>query len=197
MPVTMPEIKYLTRDQVKSVISNTKTLRDRALLAFIYNCGMRRAEIQFITRDNFHPTTGPHGMIQVPRLKKGGDMEWHEILLWKRTAKLLRKYLRRRKDSHCALFLSRKHVPISGQGIYYAFKKAAIRAGIPRSLRSPKSFRHSIAVHHFNHGADPVDVQALLGHRNLSTTLQYARVLTPRKERMTLASEVSRHFARF
>lgn len=192
-----PIIKYLDRSQVEAVIGAARGPRNQAMLALVYNCGLRRAEVGMMTRDCYKPGRGIHGMVLVPRLKKRGRIEWHEIMLWRRTAYLLKKYLATRKDMSDALFLSRKHVSMTAQAVYYVFRDAAIRAGVPKDRRSPKAFRHSIAVHCMNMGADPVDIQNHLGHSSINSTLIYAKVLTPRKSKLTIESEASHHFAKF
>jgi site-specific recombinase XerD len=48
-----------------------------------------------------------------------------------------------------------------------------------------------------NFGARLEDVQEHLGHDSIQSTLVYAKVLTPRKKRLALLTEVSHHFPKF
>jgi integrase/recombinase XerD len=197
MPLQPCDIKYLTPEQVTNVIRACRNRRDRAMMAVMYECGLRRSEIGLLTRDSFVERSGTSGIMRVIRLKKKFPYV-QEIPLWRRTTRLLKRYLRRRRDSSDALFLSRKGGPVTGQAAYYVYRKAARRARLPEDRRGKThAMRHSIATHMIAMGLDLADVQEHLGHHDINTTLVYARMTNPRKVRNTLLSEVSHHFAKF
>lgn len=187
--------KYLTAEQVSAVIQVADSLRNRALLAVMYNCGLRRGEAGLLTRDDFF-MRGDHGVMRVHRLKRDGFVD-QEVALWRRTTSAVKRYLDGRSDYHQCLFLSNKMCPMTGQAVYYVFRKCAVIAGIPGDLLHPHVMRHSIAVHLMNMGVDIADVQEHLGHDSIDSTLVYAKVLNPRKTRTSAMSEVSVHFARW
>lgn len=195
MPISHVSVKYLSAEQVASVIEAAGGLRNKALLAAVYQCGLRRGEVELLERDSFSRNRG-HGVMKVTRIKKDGFYV-QEIPLWRRTTTLLAEYIDSRTDHMDPLFLSHKLVAMTGQAVYYVFRNAAIRAGLPEDLLHPHVLRHSIAVHLMNMGVDLADVQEHLGHDSIDSTLVYARVLNPRKRRNALLSEVSHHFAKF
>jgi integrase len=203
MPDHAPEVLYFEPEEVESVLRSAGKLRDKALLAVIYQCALRRGEVALLRRDDYRPD---RGFLRVTRLKKDGCFS-HEIALWRRTKHILNQYLASRKDHFDALFLSRKgNDSIGGHAVYRIFRDAAEKAGVKveqradrRGLRhpSPHRLRHSFAVHSMNFGARIEDVQEHLGHDSINSTLVYARVLNPRKKRNALLTEMSHCFADF
>lgn len=193
---TVP-IAYLTQRQVESVIGAAETMRDRAMFAVVYQCGLRRGEVRWLRRQDWMPNVSRYGALRIWRSKAGSGLLPDEKPVWKRTAKMLEAYLASRDDNMDALFLSKVGRPMGGQAVYEAFRKAAEGAGLPRHLRHPHVLRHSIATHQANMGATFSDIQHWLGHKNPASTMVYAQVLTPRKEDLILRSEGSHFFAKY
>ena len=70
-------------------------------------------------------------------------------------------------------------------GVQKAMREACTRAGLSGRL-SPHHLRHAWATHAANAGANIRDIQAILGHKSLETTMQYVhpeieRVISPRE----------------
>lgn len=196
----MPEvrkIKYLKAEEVESLIRKARGFRNKAVLAVMYQCGLRRGEIELLTRDSYVRHAGRFGMLKVVRLKQGELVE-REVPLWKRTARRLVRYLRRRRDHDDAMFRSRKGGAMTPQAVYYVYRKAAKRARLsPDMVGKTHALRHSVATHMMAMGSDVADVQEHLGHRDIGSTMVYARVLNPRKIRTASRAEASHHFAMF
>lgn len=196
MPILPSSVKYLSPDEVSSVIENTLSTRDKALLATVYQCGLRRSEAMLLGRDDFMPRRGHGAILRVTRLKKAGAYQ-HEVVLWRRTASLIQEYLDSRKDSMDALFLGRMRNGLCGQMVYYIYRAAAGKAGIKDDYLHPHCLRHSIAVHLRNMGVSLDEIKEHLGHDSIESTLVYAKVVTPTKARTALLSEISHHCAKF
>jgi len=194
---TIRKIKYLTADEVESLIRRARGFRNKAVLAVMYQCGLRRGEVELLTRDSYVRHAGRFGMLKVVRLKQGELVE-REVPLWKRTARRLVKYLRRRRDHDDAMFRSRKGGSMTAQAVYYVYKKAAKRSLLRADMvGKTHALRHSIATHMMALGSDLADIQEHLGHRDIGSTMVYARMLTPRKIKNATMAEMSHHFAKF
>src|ERR687891_2279362 len=130
--------KYLTQDELKRFFAAIAPPRDRALFGLIYHYALRVGEALMLTVDDVHFT---NHRITIRRLKHGLG---GEKPLWRHTAKLLRRYLRERRDVGPFLFTGRKG-PLQKRQVQKLFKDYANAAGIKE--RSVHGLRHAMAVH--------------------------------------------------
>ena len=71
-----------------------------------------------------------------------------------------------------AFIFNRKDMPVTPNYIWRRVVRAANRAGITRPI-SPHWFRHAHASHALENGATVKEIQATLGHVDISTTGRY------------------------
>ncbi|MGN0667508.1 MAG: tyrosine-type recombinase/integrase [Huintestinicola sp.] len=69
-----------------------------------------------------------------------------------------------------------KNKPMSASWFTSRIKDAAERAGIPREVVHPHSFRHMFAINFLKNNGDLSLLADLLGHENISTTAIYTRM---------------------
>jgi integrase/recombinase XerD len=77
-------------------------------------------------------------------------------------------------DEEAALFVNHHGQRLTRQGFWLIMKQYARIAGIEKI--TPHTLRHSFALDMLSRGVDLRGVQALLGHRNISTTQVYAHM---------------------
>jgi integrase/recombinase XerD len=80
-----------------------------------------------------------------------------------------------RDEKEGALFLNRRGERLTRQGFWQIVQGYADKVGLSGKV-TPRSLRHSFAVHKLKGGADLQSVQELLGHANISTTRVYTQV---------------------
>jgi len=130
--------KYLTQDELKRFFAAVVSPRDRALFGMIYHYGLRVGEALMLTVDDVNFT---NYRITVRRLKNGLG---GEKPLWRHTAKLIRRYLRERRDVGPYLFTGRKG-PLQKHQVQQFFTDYTKIADI--KAHSAHALRHSMAVY--------------------------------------------------
>ncbi len=167
--------KYLTQDELTRFFGVIPSPRDRALFALIYHYGLRVDEATMLTLDDLDLK---NYRIRLRRLKNGLG---GEKPLWRHTAKLMRAYLRVRKDAGPYLFTGREG-PLKKRQVQNLFGHYAQAAGVKG--RSVHSLRHSIAVHLLEAGRGIEYVADHLGHRQIANTRIYAQITHPLREQV-------------
>ena len=142
-------------------------VRNRAFLEFLYGTGARISEACDIRLDQVL-------LKEKSVILTGKGRKQRLVPLNIMCMEALKKYLKRRPktDADDYLFLSRTGKSIGRENIWRMIQKYVKKAGIKKPV-SPHTFRHSIATHLVENGADIVMVQRLLGHTNILSTQIY------------------------
>ena len=149
-------------------------LRDRAILETLYATGMRAGECAHLKVREVDLSTS---LCFIAR-GKGGKGRWTPLT--DSAVLFLRLYLERSRPRLANgrpspfLFLTRTGKRLQVQDIRYVCRVCGEKAGIQRRVH-PHLLRHSAACHLLENGASIRHVQALLGHRKLSTTQVYTK----------------------
>lgn len=158
--------------------------RDRAMLELLYATGLRVSELADLQLDQVHLEAG----YLVARGK--GDKE-RPVPMGEPAGEALQIYLRDgrprlSKDGRSReVFLNRRAVRLTRQGIWKIIKQYALKSGIRQNL-TPHVLRHSFATHLLENGADLRSLQAMLGHADISTTQIYTHVAKKRLKEVHL-----------
>lgn len=174
----------LTNDEVERLLAAPSqdpesefAVRDTALLALFYSCGLRISEVANLPRNQVDLT---ESLVRVRG--KGSKVRLVPLGARARTAIAAWLPLRDagpRKDD--TLFLNGKGKRLSRGAVWRIVKHWVRAAGIPRNV-TPHMLRHSFATHLLDNGADLRAVQELLGHADISTTQIYTHVSVKRQQ---------------
>jgi integrase/recombinase XerC len=165
--------------------------RNEAIIAVLYDAGLRRSELVGLNTDHVDTDAGT---IYVPGSIQKGDVPDATIQLGKWGAdstRILKRYLRDRWKDTDTLFPSRSSDRITGRSIARMVEKAAQHAdvephvvgggrGDPADV-SPHTLRHSVAYRIIQtEGGRLEDVQVRLRHSSRETTDRIYSHLRPR-----------------
>jgi site-specific recombinase XerD len=143
-------------------------VRDAAVLAVLYGCGLRRAELVGICVRDYY-----NGVLTVKG--KGNRFRLAHVVNEART--FLEAWLENRQVGNDPIFVSINKAgklgtsPLTTQSVYRILNRRASEAGI--EPLSPHDIRRTTATHLLDKGVDLAVVQRMLGHKQLSTTIIY------------------------
>ncbi|MCU9970108.1 site-specific tyrosine recombinase XerD [Mobiluncus mulieris] len=181
LPRRLPET--LNLEEMEALLAaasspgDSNSLRDRALLEFLYASGARISEAMNLVLDDIDFETEP----ALVRLFGKGRKE-RISMLGHQACQALQAYLVRvrptlaeKGQSRGRVFLNTYGKPMSRQTAWAIIQAAAKRAQIDRPVH-PHTLRHCFATHLLQGGADIRVVQELLGHASVTTTEIYTKV---------------------
>lgn len=159
-----------TDDNVKSIIAAVETPFERALIMVIYDGALRIAELMNLQVDD---VDFGDGYLKITR--KGGEET--RIPVSDVTLKALKKYFGHRKGK----IFTQPYWRLN-----YEIRKLGNRVGVKKL--TPHQLRHARAIDLRRQGVALEDIKDFLGHKQLQTTLIYARIMpTELKRKIPLA----------
>jgi len=168
-PEVIRVVTHYTRQPLPDAGQRRLTLmRNRALMALLYDTGMRISEALALTRQDV--LDGRAAKVRLTRTKNSKP---RTVFLSRETQSYIRAYTRERSDGpYAALFVSHGRnggQPLSPRHAWQLVKDAAIAEGLYDNT-SPHSLRHRRAQDLLDEGMPLEWVAALLGHEHADTT---------------------------
>lgn len=158
-----------TDEALEEMRDHAGNSRDLALIDLLASTGMRVGELVKLNRDDID-------FQNRECIVTGKGDKQRKVYFDARTKIHLRKYLSERTDNNDALFVSllspSQRLQISGVEI--RLRKLGRELNMPKV--HPHKFRRTLATMAIDKGMPIEQVQHLLGHQSLDTTLQYAMV---------------------
>lgn len=158
-----------TDEALETIRDNCETLRDLALIDMLASTGMRVGELVLLNRDDIN-------FEERECVVFGKGSKERMVYFDARTKIHLQNYLAQRTDNNTALFVSLKapYERLQIGGVEARLRELGKRLSLPRV--HPHKFRRTLATMAIDKGMPVEQLQRLLGHQRIDTTLQYAMV---------------------
>lgn len=170
--------KIKTKKKVKNIISDEEieklrdscdNIRDTAMVDLLYSTGIRVGELVRLNREDINFSERECAVFGK------GDKE--RKVYFDAKAKIhLEKYLQSRTDTNPALFvtLDKPHDRLKISGVEIRLRQLGRKLKIEKV--HPQKFRRTMATRAIDKGMPIEQVQKILGHSQIDTTMQYAIV---------------------
>lgn len=158
-----------TDEDLEKMRDNCEELRDLAMIDMLASTGMRVGEMVLLNRDDIN--------FVERECKVFGKGNKERIVYFDARAKLhLQEYFDSRTDDNPALFVTLRapHKRIQIGGIEHRLREMGKQLNIPKV--HPHKYRRTLATMAIDKGMPIEQLQRLLGHQRIDTTLQYAMV---------------------
>jgi len=171
----------LSTEEIKALYkATTETpmgIRDRAMLAVYYGCGLRKTEgIQLDLSD----VLIERKMLYIRKSKNNYE---RYVPITTANLKHIEQYIYNarplligEKSSEQGLFISERGTRLSGERAYQLIKTISAKAGLTKEI-GLHSLRHSIATHLLQSGMELENIALFLGHRCLDSTQLYTHIV--------------------
>ena len=163
-PQKLPEI--LSEGEVKHLLGSIINIKHRAILTTLYGGGLRVSEACSLAVRDIDSKR------MTIRVRQGKGMKDRYVPLASFLLGTLREYWRHCRPSPLLFPGRRPERPITTRHVYRVCVDRGRAAGISKHT-NPHCFRHTFATHMLERGANILDVQTVLGHSSLSSTMKY------------------------
>ena len=159
----------LTDENLEKLRDSSNCIRDLVLIELLYSTGIRVGELVKLNINDINFEDRSCKVI-------GKGNKQREVYFDARTKLHLKQYINIRNDNNEALFVSKNkpHQRLSISGIELIVRKLGIETKINKV--HPHKFRRTLATIAIDKGMPIEQVQKLLGHVKIETTMHYAMV---------------------
>lgn len=164
--------KPYTAEEMEALRVNCMTLRDRALVEFLYSTGVRVSELVSLNVSDIE-------MGKQELIVYGKGSKERKTYLTDGAKFYLRRYLQERgakPDEPLFVTLDSPHNRLTVAGVQYMLRQLGKRADVKNV--HPHRFRRTIATDLLSRGMPIEQVKEFLGHEKLDTTMIYCTVKT-------------------
>lgn len=160
--------KPYTDTERELMMRHCKSIRDKAIIEFLYSTAVRVSELVALNREDIRFSSKDLTVF-------GKGAKERVTYLNERSHMYLKEYLDSRTDDDPALFVSERapYQRLSKNGLEDLIRRAGERVAVHAY---PHRFRRTAATNALNRGMPVQEVAQLLGHAKLETTMLYCTV---------------------
>lgn len=163
-PQRIPEL--LTRQEVRALLASPSNFKHRTLLQLCYGCGLRVSELVSVKVSHID------GERHLLRVEQGKGAKDRAVVVSPTLLQALRHYWQHYRPRRY-LFAGREdNEPLSLSSAQRVFVAAKRQVGIEK-IGGIHSLRHAYATHQLEAGVPVHQLQRLLGHDSIQSTLRY------------------------
>jgi integrase/recombinase XerD len=163
-PQRIPEL--LSRAEVLRILAACTNVKHHALLSTCYGCGLRVSELVALQLHHID------GQRRVVRVEQGKGKKDRLVLLPDRLREVLRDYYRHYRPRSWLFFGFHRDQALSASSAQKIYERAKAAANIQKP-GGIHALRHAYATHQLEAGVPVHQLQHLLGHKDLHSTLHY------------------------
>jgi site-specific recombinase XerD len=154
-------VDVFTDEELAALFAAAETSREprrnKVMLYLLLDCGLRAAELLAVKPGDYDPAT-------FTLTVRGKGRRIRQVKLGRRCREAFEQYLPTRNGDMWGLGITR---------LGYMIRDLGKRAGVPGV--HPHKFRHSFAVRFLDAGGTIDELQYLMGHESITTTMIYSR----------------------
>lgn len=159
-------------DTIKAMIAVCPTdtfngLRDKALLLFLLETGVRASELLSLNLSEVDTITGD------VLIRQGKGRKPRTVYMEAKTRKAFRVYLRKRADKCSAAWVTDENNRLKYDGLRGILTRRAKAANV--AIPSPHDFRRAFALNMLRNGCDLITLSRLMGHQGLQVLKRYLK----------------------
>ena len=151
--------------EIDALRAACRNLKDRAIVEMLLSTGVRVSELASMEVQDVSMTDLS---VHVVHGKGSKERMTYTTAV---SAKHLMEYLQNRRETGTNLFYNKDHKPLAPGGIRHILNQIAKRAGVENV--HPHRFRRTFATGLAKRGMEVQEIQKLLGHSDINTTMQY------------------------
>lgn len=155
--------------EVKAIFNATTSLKYRTLFSLVYATGLRLNEVAHLKLTDLD-----YGR-KLLHVRGGKGKKDRIVMLTDKLEAAINEYLTRYKPKQFLFEEMQTGEPITNRAIQQVYSDTVRFAGITKR-GGIHSLRHSFATHLLESGMDIRNIQALLGHESILTTMRYTHV---------------------
>lgn len=154
-------------NKVQSAAHRRDALLDRAAFYLMWQSGLRLSEVEELRMDDLDLTGGKL------MVRQGKGRKDRAVYLTDTTVRALAEYLTMRGPGPTGHVFFYRNQPVKKDLIRARIKGSGARVGV---AVSPHRLRHTFGTQMLNAGCRITSIQKLMGHRELASTMVYAKV---------------------